>query len=58
MARGNVVEVSAKKNMQIRRCKAKGSKSRRNDVSPNAAVERISQYVSVVTQRLIAGVVF
>lgn len=57
MAWGKVVEVSAKKNMQIRRCKVKDKKkSRRNDIDPNVAVERISQYVSVVTERRIAGV--
>lgn len=56
MAWGKVVQVLAKKSMQIRRGKGKGKKSRRNDISTNAAVERISQYVSVVTERLRAGV--
>lgn len=57
MAWGKVVQVSAKKSMQIPwRGKGKGKKSRRNDINTNAAVERISQYVSVVTERLIAGV--
>lgn len=51
MAWGKVVQVSAKKGMQMRRGKGKGEKSRRNDISTNAAVERISQYVSVVTER-------
>lgn len=56
MAWGKVVQVSAKKNMQIRRCKVKGKSRCRNDVNPNVAVERVSQYVSVVTERLIAAV--